>query len=498
MALVLGTWLAATGDTSCTSMSNTYNAQYSSGIQIGSERQTLQVIPDSGSFALVVPSTLCTTSACYSHARYDYMKSGTFNPRDINSAQKTPLAYGQGTVEAVIAYDDVNVGDMTAKGQVLNLMYDEDIRGFEGSTFDGIMGLGKNSDSQGSNSDSSDAALLSTMKQGAFGVCLGQGDGDNGRLDLAHQKTDLPSMYEIKPSGTVRGDNSAKLTSVGDYHWGMRLSGMGVRTSTGDTFLKGAEGYGCSKAELMVGNCKDTDGCDSGDNCAAVIDTGTSLMLLADENYYTLLNLIETTAPGKLDALFEDSNCDNAHTLPDVILTLGEERRTLAISPSVYMVVMPIGIGTGLREWRNTKATNFANLTAASLRPEDVNMPWPFSDRCVDVFSPMGARLITQHNGLMYILGMPMFRQFAVAFDRESKPHTISFSHVEGAHTCATCSGSSQEMIATGEPTADGSLQPPQIEERRNATGGVRIDPSKLRYPSPHKFGKKEGGFVHF
>jgi hypothetical protein len=479
----------ANPDTSCTPMTNTYNAQYNSGIQIGSQSQTLQVIPDSGSFALVIPSTLCETNACHSHTRFDYKESDTFNPNPIDMTKTTPLAYGQGTVEAIIGYDDVSVGGMTAEGQGLNLMYDEDIKGFEGSAFDGIMGLGKNSDAQGSDSGAGDEALLSTMKQGAFGVCLGQGDGDDGRLDLASQKTDLPSIYD------ATGSNSAKLTSIGDYHWGMRLSGMGVRDSAGDTFLKGAEGYGCTKAEQMTGACKATDGCDSGSNCAAVIDTGTSLMLLADENYYSLLTLIEDTAPGKMDELFEESNCDNAHALPDVILTLGEEKKTLAISPSVYMVVMPIGVGTGLKEWRSTKA---ANLTNAAVKPEHSEVPWPYSDRCVDVFSPMGARLITSGNGLMYILGMPMFRQFAVAFDRASSPHSISFANVKGTHTCASCSGSSEEMVATGKPTADGSLQPPQIEERRNATGGVRIDPSKLRYPSRHKFKTKEGGFVHF
>ena len=479
----------ANADTSCTPMTNTFNAQYNSGIQIGSQSQTLQVIPDSGSFALVVPSTLCDTPGCRDHTRFDYEASTTFNPNPIDMSKTTPLAYGQGTVEAVLGYDDVSVGGMTAHGQGINLMYDEDINGFEGSSFDGIMGLGKNSDSSGSNSDSDDEALLSTMNQGAFGVCLGKGDGDNGRLDLARHKSDLPSLYDLQ------GSNSAKLTSVGDYHWGMRLSGMGVRNSSGDTFLHGAEGYGCTKAEQMTGACKDTDGCDSGQNCAAVIDTGTSLMLLADENYYSLLQLIEDSAPGKMDALFEESNCDNAHTLPDVLLTLGEEKKTLAISPSVYMVVMPVGVGTGLKEWRRTKA---ANLTKAAVKPEHSEVPWPYSDRCVDVFSPMGARLITSHNGLMYILGMPMFRQFAVAFDRAASPHTISFAHVEGSHTCASCSGSSEEMVATGQPTAGGTLQPPQNEERKEATGGVRIDPSKLRYPSRHKYKTKEDGFVHF
>ena len=144
-------------------MTNTYNAQYNSGIQIGSQSQTLQVIPDSGSFALVIPSTLCETNACHSHTRFDYKESDTFNPNPIDMTKTTPLAYGQGTVEAVIGYDDVSVGGMTAHGQGINLMYDEDINGFEGSSFDGIMGLGKNYDSTGSNSGSGDEALLSTM-----------------------------------------------------------------------------------------------------------------------------------------------------------------------------------------------------------------------------------------------------------------------------------------------------------------------------------------------
>ena len=74
-----------------------------------------------------------------------------------------------------------------------------------------------------------------------------------------------------------------------------------------------------------------------------------------------------------MDALFEESDCGNAHHLPDVILTLGEEKKTLAISPSVYMVVMPIGLGTGLKEWRSTKAANLTNAVrphpAQSLPP---------------------------------------------------------------------------------------------------------------------------------
>ena len=102
-------------------------------------------------------------------------------------------------------------------------MTDELLEGFSDAAFDGIMGMGKNDASE-----TGATALLTTMGVGAFGVCLGRESEDNGRLDLADSVSSLPSMDT---------SSATSLTAIGDYHWGLRLSGLGIKTSSGETYL---------------------------------------------------------------------------------------------------------------------------------------------------------------------------------------------------------------------------------------------------------------------
>ena len=79
--------------------------------------------------------------------------------------------------------------------------------------------------SQISDALSADNAILVT-RESVQGEGLGQGSGENGRLDLAADIDSLPSLYT---SGRTL------LTSVGEFHWGLRLSGLGLRSATDDT-----------------------------------------------------------------------------------------------------------------------------------------------------------------------------------------------------------------------------------------------------------------------
>jgi len=479
MAQLLGLSTVGSG---CTAMRNAYNTQYSATISIGSKDQSLQIIPDTGSFELVLPSTLCNTTSCMVHERYDPYASSSFEPKPIDTANKVGLNYGQGGVVAVLGYDDVTIDTLTANHQMMNLMYDETIRGFEGAMFDGIMGMGKNQDADGSSGGlfgDNSPALLTNMGQGAVGVCLGQGDGDDGRLDLAEDRTKLPSIYTA---------HEKVLTSIGQYHWGLRLSGLGVKNSSTSIWLDGDAGYGCDDDRIAAGECKTGDACESAPNCAAVIDSGTSLMLLADDAYWALLNQIDAFAPDKLDELYGTTDCSGASALPSVMLKLGEEEQELEIKPEVYMAVMPIPLGIDMKEWRTTKKGSDVQAAKA---------PSGFViDRCVDLFSTMEGRITTENNGLMYILGMPLFRQFAVAFDRESDPHTISFSEITGVHACASCTGKEEGSVrASAKPST--TLAPPrdvESESRNISRLGVRVDPSKLRYPTRGYHGSKRAG----
>ena len=99
---------------------------------------------------------------------------------------------------------------------------------------------------------------------------------------------------------------------------------------------------------------------------------------------------------------------------------------------------------------------------------------------------------MTPENGLLYILGMPIFRQFAIGFDR-AEPHMISFARISNdisTSVCGACPSGKRRRTMSRE----GSLLPPQNTMRtENLTRGkhaaVRIDPDRLRYPSWYKRG---------
>lgn len=95
------------------------DAQYYGPISVGTPAQTFQVVFDTGSSNLWVPSKECKLSlACYFHDTFDYTKSSTFK------ADKTPFSiqYGSGAVKGTWAYDNVNFGGLVAKNQRFGLV----------------------------------------------------------------------------------------------------------------------------------------------------------------------------------------------------------------------------------------------------------------------------------------------------------------------------------------------------------------------------------------
>ena len=53
-------------------MTNEADMSFMIAMGIGSNAQQLQLIPNNGSFAVVLASTVCTTSACGQHTLFDY------------------------------------------------------------------------------------------------------------------------------------------------------------------------------------------------------------------------------------------------------------------------------------------------------------------------------------------------------------------------------------------------------------------------------------------
>ncbi|MXQ90785.1 hypothetical protein E5288_WYG016245 [Bos mutus] len=108
---------------------------YMGNITIGTPPQEFQVVFDTASSDLWVPPVFCTSPACSTHIRFRLLQSSTFRP-----THKTfTINYGSGRMNGVVAYDTVWVGDLVSPDQPFGLSVAE--YGFEGRTYDGILGL---------------------------------------------------------------------------------------------------------------------------------------------------------------------------------------------------------------------------------------------------------------------------------------------------------------------------------------------------------------------
>ena len=449
----------------CANLVNEADMSFMVPMGIGSTGQQLQFIPDSGSFSVVLASTMCSACGVGGHTLFDYDASSTYEASDGDGVS---LAYGQGSVTCETGTDNVNLAGLTGN-QVLLLMTDQSLDGFEYSAYDGVMGMGKNADSSGDDSDSQ-PAVLTTLGQDAFGVCVGQdlGVGQGGRLDLASNIGSLPYPYS----------SSSQLTTVGDYHWGLRISNVGINNASGITLMDGNNDYGFHP-------------CDSGNNCAAIIDSGTSMLVGPWLHVEGILALVDQGG-GVLSELMMESSCEATRSdgsriideLPSIVLTLGEERAQFELQPEMYMGSVGLSGASDLAAWKYLERRR--KLPIEKLRQASSScMPmFQYIEACSSQLEcEMSTPQMTEHNGPLWILGLPMFRQFAIAFDRSSDPAKISLNTLTvGSNACASCSGSSEQEKLKSSSEKEGEqshrLLPPGGQQRKP------IDLQKLRRPS--------------
>ncbi|KAI9448054.1 aspartic peptidase A1 [Lactarius indigo] len=118
-------------------LTNFMNAQYYTEISLGTPPQSFKVILDTGSSNLWVPSTQCTSIACFLHTKFDSSASSTYRPNGTAFAIK----YGSGSMEGFISRDHLTIGDLTIQGQLFAEAVKEPGLAFAFGKFDGILGL---------------------------------------------------------------------------------------------------------------------------------------------------------------------------------------------------------------------------------------------------------------------------------------------------------------------------------------------------------------------
>ena len=117
---------------------NNNNLQYYSEIGVGSNGQKFNVIIDTGSDKLWVPSKECVSSVCQHHHRFDSAHSTTF--RDLHHQVK--MQYGTGSIAARQGTDTVAVGNVELQQYPLALSVKQSDHPFSSlPKIDGIFGI---------------------------------------------------------------------------------------------------------------------------------------------------------------------------------------------------------------------------------------------------------------------------------------------------------------------------------------------------------------------
>lgn len=254
-------------------------AQYYGPIQIGTPPQEFSVIFDTGSSDLWIPGTNCESMACKSHRKYDSSKSSSYS----KDGRPIEIAYGTGSVAGELSKDDIKIAGLTVR----NVIFGEARRlsdSFMKSKMDGILGLAFRL-----GSENIEPIFESLYKQGlssenSFSFYLtDKPNGEGSRLFIGGVD---PLYYE--------GKLTYHSLSSHDY-WSLQLDGIQIN----DTIY--------------------------GQNAHAIIDSGTSLILMIPEIFGSL-GLPQS----------QEIDCEEVKLLPTISFIFDDIKYSL--TPDQYVI----------------------------------------------------------------------------------------------------------------------------------------------------------------
>jgi len=107
-------------------------------VGIGTPPQEFKVVLDTGSSNLWVPSSKCTSIACFLHSKYDSSASSTYK----QNGSSFEIRYGSGSLSGFVSSDILELAGMEIKDQLFAEATEEPGLAFAFGRFDGILGLG--------------------------------------------------------------------------------------------------------------------------------------------------------------------------------------------------------------------------------------------------------------------------------------------------------------------------------------------------------------------
>ncbi|XP_055439356.1 pregnancy-associated glycoprotein 1-like [Bubalus kerabau] len=119
------------------SLRNIMDMLYVGNITIGTPPQEFQIVFDTSSSDLWVPSIFCNSSDCSAHVRFRHLQSSTFRPTNKTFS----ITYASGRIKGIVVRDTARgtIGDLVSTDQLFSLSLAE--YGFEGTPFAGILSL---------------------------------------------------------------------------------------------------------------------------------------------------------------------------------------------------------------------------------------------------------------------------------------------------------------------------------------------------------------------
>jgi len=117
-------------------ISNLYDAQYYGPITVGTPGQQFNVIFDTGSSNLWIPSKDCKSLSCLHMKKYNSAHSSSY----VKDGRNMSIQYGSGAVEGTVDQDVVGMAGLSVKGVLFGEMTKVSTN-FIASKFDGILGM---------------------------------------------------------------------------------------------------------------------------------------------------------------------------------------------------------------------------------------------------------------------------------------------------------------------------------------------------------------------
>jgi hypothetical protein len=412
-------------------------------LEIGS--QQIKAIPDSGSFELyIVDGAGCELDLC--KAAYNPDESSRHFTPDV--ALKKDIYFGSGTCGVELSFDSVQVHNeaKTGRDSGMGLVplwriveMDENLAGVwgDGEGFQGIVGLGFRGNTNKEATEvllEEKVTLEAKRKTGviptkpgfaskalfgdSFAICLPRGEDAKSVEVLLETDSRGPSYTDGRLwwGEAVPQLNFLSIPVVGTRHWTVRVDSAFFQYH--------------SQSDTMHHIC----GGPSSAPCAALVDSGTSLIALSKEK---IKNMLSTSVIGDLEP-----DCSNVDQMPDLVFNMGSGKN-IVLSPDAYVtrIAVPDTVLLGEQQEAGRIVLGKGKVLNVRAPPRTLvqlkhSKPGRTVTYCTHAFmeTPMETAMVggTEHD--LIILGIPVFREYTIKFDRSRE--TIGFASHPFGVTC--------------------------------------------------------------